>query len=64
MIQHLPILAIMTYFLCAFLTTLFGHNNKAVRWFLVLLSAEVRFLLPENLSFQNAMYMLKKYWQY
>ena len=45
MIQHLPILAIMTYFLGAFLTTLLGHNSKAVRHFLVLLASVVSFVM-------------------
>ena len=45
MIQHLPILAIMTYFLGAFLITLLGHNSKAVRHFLVLLASAVSFVM-------------------
>lgn len=45
MIQHLPILAIMTYFLAAFLTTLLGHNSRAVRHILVLLAAMVSFVM-------------------
>ena len=43
--MHLPILAIMTYFLAAFLITLLGHNSRWLRWIVTLGAALASFVM-------------------
>lgn len=44
-VVHFPVIAIMTLFLGAFLVTIFGGKNKALRVFLAMLASTVSFVL-------------------